>query len=209
MRLHRVLPEYQDKVKLRLRPFPLEIRGGGGGHEGVPRALLEQEWWLAALQEPAATFAPFTGDDFPTTTLPAFDAVWSAARQGADAALTLDLAVRRAFFAGGRNIGRKDVLLDVAKEAGLDTAAIARDLDGGTAREAVLAEAREGAERFKVRGTPTLMTADGTKLRLPIAYPLIRDGRVVGVGKLPCAGEDCLAATRTLLDQALRTPPAA
>lgn len=209
MRLHRVLPEYEGRVKLRVRPFPLEIRSGGGGHAGVPRALLEQEWWLAAIQEPAATFAPYTGDDFPTTTLPAFDAVWSAARQGEGAALTLDLAVRRAFFAGGRNIGRKEVLLDVAHEVGLGVAAIGRDLDGTAARDAVLAEAREGAEQHHVRGTPTLTTADGTKLRLPIAYPLIRDGRVVGVGKLPCAGEDCLAATRALLDQALRTPPAA
>ncbi len=207
MRLHRVLPEYEGRVKLRVRPFPLEIRGGG--HEGVPRALLEQEWWLAAIQEPAAIFAPFTGDDFPTTTLPAFEAVWSAGRQGQGAALALDLAVRRAFFAGSRNIGRREVLLDVAREAGLDAAAIARDLDGGAAREAVLAEAREGSERWKVRGTPTLMTANGAKLRLPIAYPMIRDGRVVGVGKLPCAGEDCLAATRALLDQALGTSPPA
>ena len=209
MRLHRVLPEYEDRVKLRLRPFPLEVRGGGGGHEGVPRALLEQEWWLAAIQEPAATFAPFAGDDFPTTTLPAFDAVWSAARQGEGAALALDLAVRRAFFAGGRNIGRKEVLLDVAREVGLDVAAISRDLDGVAGRAAVLAEAREGTEQHHVHGTPTLMLADGTRLRLPIAYPLIKDGRVVGVGKLPCAGEDCLAATRALFDRALRIPPAA
>lgn len=202
MRLHRVLPEYEGRVKLRVRPFPLEL----AGRAGVPRALLEQEWWLAAIQEPAATFAPFRGDDFPTTTLPAFDAAWSAARQGEDAALEFDLAVRRAFFAGGRNIGRKEILLDVAREVGLDVAALARDLDGGAARDAVLAEARVGAEQYRVRGTPTLMLADGTKLRLPIAFPLIRDGRVVGVGKLPCAGEDCLAATRALFEQALKTP---
>ncbi len=205
MRLHRVLPEYEGRVRIRVRPFPLELRG----EQGVPRALLEQEWWLAAIQEPAATFAPFTGDDFPTTTLPVFDAAWCAARQGAGAALAFDLAVRRAFFAGGRNIGRREVLLDVAREVGLDVPAMERDLDGGAARAAVLEEAREAVEKYHVRGTPTLMRADGTRLRLPIAFPLIRDGRVVGVGKLPCTGEECTARTRALFEQALRTPPPA
>ncbi len=201
MRLHRVLPEYEGRVKLRLHPFPLELRND----EGVPRALLEQEWWLAAIQEPAATFAPYTGDDFPTTTLPAFDAAWCAARQGDGAALAFDLAVRRAFFAGSRNIGRRKVLLDIAREAGLDARAMERDLDGGAARAGVLAEAREGVERYHIRGTPTLTLADGKRLRLPIAFPVIKAGRVAGVGKLPCAGEDCVAATRALFEQALKT----
>jgi len=205
VRLRRVVPEYEGRVKLRARPYPLEL----AGRAGVPRALLEQEWWLAAIQEPGATFAPFAGDDFPTTTLPAFDAAWAAARQGEGAALAFDLAVRRAFFSGGRNIGRKEVLLDVAREVGLDVAALARDLEGGAAREAVIAEATEGREKFRVRGTPTVTLADGTRLRLPIAFPVIRDGRVVGVGKLPCAGEECLAQTRALFERALRTRPAA
>ncbi len=199
------MSEYEGRVKLRIRPFPLELTG----RAGVPRALLEQEWWIAAIQEPAAAFAPYQGDDFPTTTLPAFDAAWSAARQGDAAALAFDLAVRRAFFAGGRNIGRRDVLLEVAREVGLDTAAMERDLAGGAARAAVEAEAREGRERFHVRGTPTLMLGDGTRLRLPIAFPVIRDGRVVGVGKLPCTGDGCLPQMRELFEQALRTPPAA
>lgn len=35
--------------------FPLEVMGG----EATPRAILEQEWWLAALREPRATFEPW------------------------------------------------------------------------------------------------------------------------------------------------------
>ncbi len=199
------MSEYEGRVKLRVRAFPLELTG----RAGVPHALLEQEWWLAAIQEPAAAFAPFQGNDFPTTTLPAFEAAWCAGRQGEGVALAFDLAVRRAFFAGGRNIGRREVLLEVAREVGLDTAAMERDLAGGAAREAVEAEAREGREHFHVRGTPTLMLGDGTRLRLPIAFPVIRDGRVVGIGKLPCAGDGCLQQMRELFEQALRTPPAA
>ncbi len=199
MRLHQVLPEYEGRVKLRTRAFPLEL----AGRPDVPRALLEQEWWIAAIQEPGAAFAPYPDDDFPTTTLPAFDAVWAAGLQGDRAALTLDLAIRRAFFAGGRNIGRTDVLLDIAREVGLDVPAMTRDLAGGAARAHVAAEAREGREALHVRGTPTVMLANGTRLRLPIAFPVIKEGRVVGVGKLPCAGDDCIAATRQLFEQAL------
>ncbi len=85
MRLHKVLPEYQDRVRVRIRPFPL----GLGKNPTVPRDILEQEWWLAALQEPAAEFAPYRGDDWPATTLPAFEAAWCAARQGEAAYIDL------------------------------------------------------------------------------------------------------------------------
>jgi len=75
----------------RTRFFPLELLRG----EGPPRDILEQEWWLASLQEPAALFTPYSSDDFPTTTLPAFDAVWAARRQG-DAGGALAASVQMA-----------------------------------------------------------------------------------------------------------------
>ena len=92
----------------------------------MPRDILEQEWRLAALQEPAAKFAPYEGDDWPATTLPAFEAAWCAARQGEAAFIDYDLRIRRAFFAEGRNIGRIEVLTEIAKEAGLDMAHFVR-----------------------------------------------------------------------------------
>lgn len=60
------------------RFFPLELLRPGG----PSRPLLEQEWWLAAIQEPAAAFSPYPDRDWPTTTLPAFDAAWAAKNQG-------------------------------------------------------------------------------------------------------------------------------
>jgi hypothetical protein len=74
VRLHHVLPEYQHRVRLRVRPYPLEVMGG----EAAPRTILEQEWWLAAIQEPLAEFKPFAVDDWPTTTMPAFEVAWCA-----------------------------------------------------------------------------------------------------------------------------------
>ena len=196
------MPEFQERAKLRIRPFPLELIDG----ESAPRDILEQEWWLAAIQEPAAAFAPYQGDDWPTTTLPAFEAAWCAARQGEEAHATYDLRVRRAFFAEGRNIGGWDVLREIAEETGLDRDRFDQDVAGGDARAAVVEDARLRRERYRVRGTPTLMLADGTKLRHPIAYPRMRGAQVVGVTPLPCHGDECIAATRDFFERAIRSP---
>jgi predicted DsbA family dithiol-disulfide isomerase len=201
VRLHAIMPELQGRATLRIRPFPLELIDG----ESAPRDILEQEWWLAAIQEPAAAFAPHSGDDWPTTTLPAFEAAWCAARQGEEALATYDLRVRQAFFSEGRNIGKWDVLREIAAETGLDRQRFDQDLAAGQARSAVVEEARLGRERYRVQGTPTLMLADGTKLRHPIAYPQMEERKVVGVAALPCCGEGCLEATRAVIEQAVQT----
>jgi predicted DsbA family dithiol-disulfide isomerase len=200
VRLHRVIPEYEGRVRVRVRPFPLEVAGSGP----APRDILEQEWWLAAIQEPAANFASFEGDDWPATTLPAFEAAWCAFRQGEEAGFGYDLRVRRAFFSEGRNIGRRQVLLEIAEEAGLATRHFERAFKSGEAREAVLEEHRSGKERYRVRGTPTVMFSDGTKLKHPISFPTIKERKVVGVKPLPCCGGGCLDATRDLFEEALR-----
>jgi predicted DsbA family dithiol-disulfide isomerase len=200
VRLHAIMPELKGRAKLRIRPFPLELIDG----ESAPRDILDQEWWLAAIQEPAATFAPYRGDDWPVTTLPAFEAAWCAALQGEEALTTYDLQVRHAFFAQGRNIGRWDVLREIAEETGLDRQRFDQDVASGQARPAVVEEARLGREQYRVRGTPTLMLADGTKVRHPIAYPRMDDRVVVGVPALPCCGDGCLEATRAVIEQACR-----
>jgi predicted DsbA family dithiol-disulfide isomerase len=203
VRLHAIMPEFRGRATLRIRPFPLELIDG----ESAPRDILDQEWWLAAIQEPAADFAPYAGDDWPTTTLPAFEAAWCAARQGEEAHATYDLRVRHAFFAEGRNIGSWDVLHQIAEETGLDRDRFNQDVASGEARPAVVEEARLGRERYRVRGTPTLMLADGTKLRLPIAYPRMEERKVVAVATLPCCGDGCLEATRGVIAQALQASP--
>lgn len=200
VRLHKVAPEYRGRVRLRQRAYPLEVYGGGP----PDRRELEAEMWLAALQEPEARFKPFTGTDWPTTTLPAFEAAWSVMQMDEAAGHDFDLRIRRAFFAEGRNIGRREVMLELAAEAGVEMAQFTRLFNGGEARAAVLAEGRLGKERYGVRGTPTLMTADGSKLRHPIAYARIDEGKVLSVGRLPCCGEGCYDATRALFEEALQ-----
>lgn len=202
VRLHKIIPEYQGRVRLVERAFPLEVYGGGP----PDRRELELEIWLAALQEPEAVFKPF-GDHWPTTTLPAFEAAWCAFQQGEAAGHEFDLRIRRAFFAEGRNIGQREVMLDLAREASLDMDDFTRHFNSGEARAAILEEGRLGKERYGVRGTPTIMLDDGTKLRHPMAYAKIRDGKILSVGKLPCCGEDCYEATRELFERALKHKP--
>jgi predicted DsbA family dithiol-disulfide isomerase len=197
--LHRVMPEYERRV--RVRPFPLEVAGSG---PAPPRDILEQEWWLAAIQEPAADFAPYERDDWPATTLPASSPCRKAHQAASKAGSDYDLRVRRAFFAEGRNIGRREVLLEIAEEAGLDARHFERAIKSGEASEAVLEECRSGKERYRVRSTPKVMLPDGTKLNHPIAFPTIKERKVVGIKPLPCCGEGCLDATRNLFEEALR-----
>jgi predicted DsbA family dithiol-disulfide isomerase len=200
VRLNRIRPEYEGRVRLRERAFPLEVYGGGP----PDRHELELEMWLAAVQEPQAAFAAFRGDEWPTTTLPAFEAAWCAYQQGETLGHDFDLRLRRAFFAEGRNIGRREVMLELATEGGLDLEHFARLFGSGEARAAVLAEGRLGKEQFGVLGTPTVMTEAGRKLHHALAYPDIQAGRIVGVSPLPCCGEGCDPATRALFEQALR-----
>lgn len=198
MRLRRIEPEFAGRVAVRRRPFPLDLLRG----DGPPRDILEQEWWLAAIQEPEAEFTAYPPDDWATTTLPAFDAAWAAARQGDAAAADFDLRIRRAFFGQGRNIGRREVLTALAEEAGLDLPRFERDCGSPEARRAVEQEAKIGREQFQVRGTPTLMLADGTRLQWSMAHPKIRDRKIVAMSPLPCWGTGCDEATRDLFRRA-------
>lgn len=203
MRLHRIEKEYEGRVRVRRCFFPLELLRD----EGPPRDLLEHEWWVAAIQEPDAPFQPYPRDDWPTTTLPAFDGMWAVRQQGEPLAADFDLRVRRAFFAEGRNIGRADVIRAIANETGVDMSRFDRDVNDPAARTAVVEESRVGREQYHVRGTPTLMLGDGTRLRLPIAYPRIENQRIVAMAPLTCYGHGCDDAMRALFERALAAAP--
>ncbi len=195
------MPEYRGRVNVRERAFPLEVFN----HEPPIREELETEMWLAAQQEPLAEFHPYKNADFPTSTLPAFEAAWCANSQGEELGHDYDLRLRRAFFAESRNIERRQVLIEIAVEAGLNVPHFTQQLDSGTARQKILQEGQLGRDQYRVHGTPTLMLADGTKLRHPIAYPRMEAGKILHVSPLPCCGEGCLEITRGFFEKALQS----
>lgn len=198
-RLEKIAREFHGQVRLVVRAFPLEIYGGGPPN----KRELDQEWWLAALQEPAAAFGPYQNADWPTTTLPAFEAVWCAQQQDEASARKLDLRIREAFFAQSADLGRRDIYRELAREVGLEVASFDHLFASSQPREAVLAEGRLGKEQFQVSSTPTLMLSSGKRLDQPIAYPHSENDQIVSVEPLPCCGESCYDATRALFQQAL------
>jgi len=194
------MPEYTGRVRVRERAFPLEVFT----NEPPIREELEVEKWLAAQQESLAEFHPYEGATYPTTTLPAFDAAWCACQQGEQDGHDYDLRLRKAFFAQSRNIEKRQVLIEIAEEAGLDLARFTQQLDSGVARKHVLEEGQLGRDRYRVHGAPTIMLADGTKLRHPIPYPKMEHGKILQVAPLPCHGEGCLEITRGFFEKALQ-----
>lgn len=95
-------------------------------------------------------------------------------------------------------------MLDLAREAGIDLDHFTHNFESGKARAAIIDEGKLGKETYKVRGTPTPMLSDGTRLRHPMAYARIEDGRILSVGRVPCCGEGCYEATRVLFESALQ-----
>lgn len=67
-------------------------------------------------------------------------------------------ALFRAFFEDGRDIGRIDVLVDIAREVGVDADGLRRALDDGTHAEAVI-EDRKLAEEIGIHGVPAMLVA--------------------------------------------------
>lgn len=91
-------------------------------------------------------------DDF-RSTWPACIAVKGAELQGGPPGHRYLRALREAWYFDGRPIHTVAVQTDVARESGLDPDAFREALDGGTAKEAFLADRKE-CERLEVTGFP-------------------------------------------------------
>lgn len=199
VRLRKILPEFNGRVRLRERYFPLEIYGSGP----PIKQDIAAEIWLAALQEPEAEFAPFPDRGWPATTMLAFQAAWIANQQGEKTGFEMDFRLREAFFAHGRNIGRADVIIEIAREADLDMKHFMSLFESNQAQTAVLEDGKLGKEKYHVRGVPTIMTSNGTRFHHPIAYPEVLEGKIYSVGKLPCCGEGCYQIIRDMFTQTI------
>lgn len=79
--------------------------------------------------------------------------LWHAGRQGEEAQNALVNRLFAGYFEEGLDIGRKDVLLDLAAEAGLDAGEARNVIDGDESLQAVLDLEGEGM-RMGIRGVP-------------------------------------------------------
>lgn len=158
-----------DEVAIDHHAFPLELING----RGTPRSVLDAEVAVVGALVPEAGWQLWQGgpSDWPSTTLPALEAVQAAKAQSLAASSALDLALRRAFYGRSRCIALRPVILDVAEGCdGVDAGALAEALDDGRARRAVMDDF-ERSRSDTVRGSPHLFLADGTDAHNPgIAY---------------------------------------
>lgn len=150
----------QEEVVLDHRAFPLELLN----HAPSPRSGTDSEVGGVASLEPDAGWQMWQAPDwlYPSTTLPALEAVQAAKEQGTKASEQLDLALRKAFWSSSRCIANRSVILDVAASTpDVDPDHIAAALDDGRARRAVTDQAAvSGTDR--VNCSPHLFLPDGS-----------------------------------------------
>ena len=167
VRLREIETAYGDRVRVHWRAFPL-IPGEQPDRRVTPKT--REGWQRIGAEEPRACFAPPVLDaPLPASSIPAQTAAKCAARQGAFPRFHDRLFT--ALFRDGLDIGRFDVLRDLARESALDLARFEADF-AGEAYEAVLRDCAEGAAWFGVSALPTVVLNE--KLSLVGAVPAER-----------------------------------
>lgn len=167
VRLHRYRAELglQDAISFDHRAFPLELVD----ERPTQKPLLDAQVPVAGQLEPEAGFRVWAAPEWtwPGTVLLALEAVQLAKRQGMQASEDLDLGLRRALFRDHRNIGLRSVILDVAAATpGLDADDLAKALDSGDGRSAVVDQWR-AADDIGVETSPHLFLPDGSDVANP------------------------------------------
>lgn len=150
----------EDQVVFDHRAFPMELLNGNPGS----RPGSDSEVPSVGNCEPSAGWQLWQDKDwlYPSSSLPALEAVQAAKAQSPRASEDLDLALRRAFWAESRCITNRAVILDVALATpGVDPAAIEDALETGSVRAAVARQTRDSAGD-QVVCSPHVFLPDGT-----------------------------------------------
>jgi len=167
LRLHeaRTRAGLDDELPIVHRALPLELLL----ERPVARRVVDAEIPLCASLTPGFGWSLWQGrsDEYPMTSLLAAEAIQAAAAQSTRAAEQLDLALRRAFFAGSRCISlRHEVLAAASSCPDVDLDRLAVALDTGAFRATVTADFRAArAEGIPCSGTVVL--PDGTAVCNP------------------------------------------
>jgi predicted DsbA family dithiol-disulfide isomerase len=205
-RLRKLRDDYHGRLIVEHKSLSLEYVN----RQPTPKRVLDSECPLLMLAEPELPWEPWHAplSEWPVTVWPAFEAVKCAERQDAAFADDLDWAIRTAFFAESRCISMRHVLFELAEQVGLAMDRFAQDFDSGQAKEQVMRETRDGWERLKVAGSPTLVLPSGRQVSdsadLGLPEVLVDEqgyGRVTGLRPAPCTGKDCLGLYHRLLDE--------
>lgn len=158
MTLREVQAEYGERLQVRWLSYLLhtqpdpERRWTDHHTESWTKAGAFAPQLRFALREPGAPLPPWG--------LPALEAAKCAERQGPEAFERYHMALLRAYFEDGRDIADPRVLVALARACGLDVRRFRRDLKGGEARAAVLAEHLAAQRHLRVTSVPTTIFSD-------------------------------------------------
>lgn len=155
------LRRLRDELDLRVHWRPLPIRPGvpadGLPREGSSSAQEERSRLEAGVAELAREEElELELPDFVANSHEALQAGEFARDVGPEAFRRAHRGLFRAYFVDGLNLGRREVLLEVAWEAGLDREALEAALEDGRYEEELERAARE-ASRYGIEGTPTIL----------------------------------------------------
>lgn len=153
------LERLRDEVTVDIEPAAFELRPPG---TALPAP--DAEWLRRGWRESVEPLAQSLGVEmrYPlmsTRTRKAHEAV-AHARQH-DAALAMHSAIYRAWWQDGRDIGRIDVLMELAMEVGLDGTAMKVELDIDRWTDRVVQE-EETASQYGIAAVPAYVSTAGS-----------------------------------------------
>jgi predicted DsbA family dithiol-disulfide isomerase len=158
--LRKLKPEFDFTVRHRgfqIHPdWPAEGMPAEQWRSGMSPAAREALWERIDAMG-AAVGLEMKSPRILANSLPALQASEFAAEAGA--AEAFEDRVFRAYFSEGLNIGKRDVLLDLGAEVGLDRAALGEALDSGKYAMRIKNNAMSASQKG-VSGVPTLLIGD-------------------------------------------------
>ncbi|MGH3664822.1 MAG: DsbA family oxidoreductase, partial [Egibacteraceae bacterium] len=156
-RLRAARDAHHLEVTFDQRAWPLELVN----RRGTPRHIVEPETAVLAQHE-EALFSRFRGDSWPSTFLPAFEAV-AAARTtlGLRAAEEVDYALRLAFFRDSADVSVRDTIAEVVAGADVDADAVMKAWETQPVRAEVLADFARSRD-LPIQGSPQVFWPDGS-----------------------------------------------
>jgi predicted DsbA family dithiol-disulfide isomerase len=155
VRLHELEKEYGNKINISWKSYPL-VR------QEIPDRLINphsvDSRYRAALEEDKISFSPWNPDrPYPSSSMPALQGAKCAKLQGEEDFQKFHVALFKAFFVDGLNIGASDVLISIAKNTGLDIERFCSDLSRKSFEKEILAEYEEGRAEYEGWGIPIVV----------------------------------------------------
>ncbi len=165
-RLQRVAETIPGEVRFRSRCLSLEL----AQENPTPKHILDVETPMLATLENDLPYQPWPEgktSSWPVTFLPAFEAVKAAEALDDEKAWELDWRIRTAFFDEHRCVSMRHVLVELAREVGLEEASFVKELDSGRHKQTVIEESREGWHEEGFTHSPSFRFPDGSTVVNP------------------------------------------